>query len=78
VFFAKAVLQAVLVVALGAADGGVFEGVDKGFALDVITLVCVVDRGLFGGGAVFIGLGVATTGPFAFFGALVGGFRAVV
>jgi hypothetical protein len=43
VFFAKAVFQAVLVVALGAAHGWVFECVDQSFALDVETLVRVVD-----------------------------------
>jgi hypothetical protein len=39
VFFAQTVLEAVLVVTLWAANGGVFEGVDEGFALDVVALL---------------------------------------
>lgn len=60
---------------MGAADGGVFEGVDQCFALGVETLVCVVDGGFFGGRTVLVVLdAVAPAGPFAFAGTLVGGF----
>ena len=80
VFLAETVFQAVLMVALGAAHGGVFEGINEGFALGVGTLVGVVDRWLFGGGAVLlagVAASVATPGPFAFARALVCGFGPV-
>lgn len=80
-FLAKTVFQAVLVVALGAAHGGVFEGVNEGFALGVGALVGVIDRWLFGGGAVLLAgvvSSVATAGPFAFARALVRGFGPVI
>lgn len=81
VFLAETVFQAVLVVALGAAHGGVFEGIDEGFALGVGALVGVVDRWLFGGGAVFLAgvvCSVTAARPFAFAGTLVRGFGPVI
>lgn len=80
-FLAETVFQAVLVVALGAAHGGVFESVDEGFALGVGALVGIVDRWLFEGGTVFLagfGCSVTAAGPFAFARTLVRGFGPVI
>lgn len=72
-------LEAVLAIADGAADGDVGEGVDVGFACRVRALRCG-EEGRFGG-AGGCGRGVffaAGGGPGAGVGALVGGFGAVV
>lgn len=75
VFLAQAVLEAVLSVAVWAAHAGILQGVDEGFAGDMVALLRVVDVGLFRRSAVFLLVGaVSAAGPFPCAGASVGGF----
>lgn len=81
VFFAQAVLEAILAIAVGTTDGGVFEGINEGFANDVGTLVGVVYVGFLDRGAVLLlgcRVAVEPARPFACVGAFVGCFAAVI
>jgi hypothetical protein len=81
VFFAQAVFEAILTIAVRTADGWVFESIDEGFANDVRALIGVVDVGFLGYGAVLLlggSVAIAPARPFTCVGALVSCFAAVV
>lgn len=81
VFFAQAVFEAILAVAVGTTDGRVFEGINEGFTSDMRALIGVVDVGFLGCRAVLL-LGsvvaIAPASPFACVGAFVGCFASVL
>jgi hypothetical protein len=73
------VFQAVLPVAVGASDARVFHRVDECFAVEMGTLVGIVDgRFLRGEAAAACVLGVSSAGPFSGFRAFMGCFGAMV
>lgn len=72
-------LEAVLAVTIGAADGGIFESINESLADEVRALLGVVDVGFFWRGAVFLlDVAVAPARPFTCARAFVGNFASVI